>query len=140
MGVAGRATSRTPHKFLAIDGFANAVLLRRVVEDRLIDQKVTIAHTGYWLHEVKRVVLEVVGRLFDLGASHTIAWPSRYIKLLIHSCYINVDQFLNILRILQLLVVKVATLFELGQNSLASQERSTTLLLIETVNGAHLRG
>ena len=84
------------------------------MKDRLIYEEVSITHARYFLHEVDRVELQVIGRLFNLCSCHAVARPSLHIKLFVELRHVDIDKVFDVLGILELVLIDYATLFELG--------------------------
>ena len=110
-----RISSRLLHKLLPIDGLRDSVARRRVMQDGLADQEISIAHARHFLHEVDRVELQVVVRLVQgLPCQAVATRPHK--ELLIHSSNIDANQLFDVLCVAECLLICFTALFELLQN------------------------
>ena len=90
---------------------ADPILFRRVVENRLIYEEVSITHTRYRLHEIDRVIVQVICGFLYLSPTHAISRPFlRYKELFIHCGNIDCNQVLDILCLLQRVIIDLTAL------------------------------
>lgn len=73
LALLGRISSSLLHKLLPMRGLRDSVARRRVMQDGLADQEISIAHARHFLHEVDRIELQVVVRLVQGLACQAVA-------------------------------------------------------------------
>ena len=79
---------------LLVGSLRHSILLCAVMQDGLIDEEVSVAHTGHFLHEIHRVELQVVtgGRRLVHSAISLMAFASRVDKqLLVEGRHVDFD-------------------------------------------------
>ena len=86
--------------------------LSKVLQDSLINQKVSITHARHFLSEVNRVPLEIVVSLFS-AARMTLSCVNKH--FFVNGSNIYSDEVLNVFHVHQLFTIMLVTLFVLTE-------------------------
>ena len=115
LALLSRVSSSLLHKFLPVHSLRDSIARRRVVQDGLADQEISIAHARHLLHKVDRVELQVVVRLVQGLPCQAVA-TRPHEELLIHSLNIDSNKLFDVLCVAECLLICFTALFELLKN------------------------